>query len=369
MNRQTFFGRRVFITGHTGFKGAWLTQWLLQLGAQVTGYSLDPPTTPSLFDQLNLASQIRSLHGDVRELAKLQRELTQCRPDFVFHLAAQSLVRYSYQEPVETFATNVIGTVNLLEALRHLQHPCVTVMVTTDKCYLNQEWIYGYREHDQLGGSDPYSSSKAMAELAIESYQRSWFSQTSSELRRIRVASARAGNVIGGGDWALDRIVPDCIRALSKNEPVRIRNRHARRPWQHVLDPLNGYLTLAESLATADNAKDIIARCSPFNFGPSTHSNRTVGELVNDVLRHWPGQGLDQTESNAPHEATLLHLCTEKANALLNWRGVWDFSTSIGKTIEWYRHVQSGESPSEVTLAQILHFEADRYARSLVNES
>ncbi len=369
MNHLTFSGRRVFITGHTGFKGAWLTQWLLQLGAQITGYSLDPPTTPSLYDQLNLASQIRSVHGDVRDLSGLQRELSLCNPDFVFHLAAQSLVRYSYQEPVETFATNVMGSVNVLDALRNLQDPCVAVMVTTDKCYLNREWIYGYREHDQLGGSDPYSSSKAMAELAIESYQRSWFSQPLGDLRRIRLASARAGNVIGGGDWAFDRIVPDCIRALSAEVPVRIRNRHARRPWQHVLDPLNGYLTLAESLATANTVPDISARCSPFNFGPSADSNRTVGELVDGVLNHWPGESIDRTEPNSPHEATLLHLCTEKANALLNWRGIWDFSASIEKTVDWYRRVQRGESPSLVTLEHIRNFEAASYARSLVNAS
>ncbi len=369
MNHQTFSGRKVFITGHTGFKGAWLTQWLLKLGADVTGYSLDPPTTPSLFEQLHLSAQIRSLHGDVRDLAHLQRELTHCRPDFVFHLAAQSLVRYSYQEPVETFSTNVMGTVNLLEALRHLEDPCVGVIVTTDKCYLNQEWIYGYREHDQLGGADPYSSSKAMAELAIESYQRSWFSEPSCRFRHCRVASARAGNVIGGGDWALDRIVPDCIRALSRNEPVRMRNRHARRPWQHVLDPLNGYLSLAEKLATANTAEEIAVRCSPFNFGPPHDSNRTVDELVQNVLEHWPGLCLDHSESNAPHEATLLHLCTEKANALLNWRGVWSFSRSVGKTVDWYRRVKDGEPPAEVTLAQILLFEADRQMCGLVPES
>lgn len=369
MNHLTFSGRRVFVTGHTGFKGAWLTQWLLQLGAQVTGYSLDPPSSPSLYDQLALTPQIQSVHGDVRDLSKLRLELTQCRPDFVFHLAAQSLVRYSYEEPVETFSTNAMGTVNLLESLRYLQDPCVAVMVTTDKCYLNREWIYGYREHDQLGGSDPYSSSKAMAELAIESYQQSWFSVPSGELRHIRVASARAGNVIGGGDWALDRIMPDCIRAISKNEPVRIRNRYARRPWQHVLDPLNGYLSLAASLATANTAVDLAALCSPFNFGPTVDSNCTVGQLVDHVLDHWPGQSLDQTEKNAPREAKLLRLCTDKAHTLLNWRGLWDISTSIKKTVDWYRRIHCGESPSDVTLEHIRHFEADRDTLSQVNES
>ncbi len=359
MNHTTFSNRRVLITGHSGFKGAWLTQWLLHLGAEVTGYSLNTPTTPSLFDLLDLKSRIRSIHGDVRDLSRLTHEVTQCCPDFVFHLAAQSLVRYSYSEPVETFCTNALGTVNVLESLRNLQDPCVAVMVTTDKCYQNQEWLYGYREVDALGGIDPYSSSKAMAELAIQSYQRSWFSRPAGVLRQIRLATARAGNVIGGGDWAQDRIVPDCMRSLQKNEPIPIRNRHARRPWQHVLDPLNGYLRLAETMATAQTEQEITECCSAFNFGPPKESNRTVGTLVDEVLQHWPGQSVDHTELNPPHEATLLQLCTEKANAILNWYGLWDFSTSVRNTVEWYRRVEDGEIPADVTLEQIRHYESD----------
>jgi CDP-glucose 4,6-dehydratase len=368
MNHTPFSNRRVLITGHTGFKGAWLTQWLLHLGAEVTGYSLNPPTTPSLFDQLDLKSKIRSIHGDVRDLTRLTHEVTQCRPDFVFHLAAQSLVRYSYREPVETFCTNAIGTVNILESLRNLQHPCVAVMVTTDKCYQNQEWLYGYRELDALGGDDPYSSSKAMAELAILSYQRSWFSRSSDVPRQIRLASARAGNVIGGGDWAQDRIVPDCIRSLLKNEPIPVRNRHARRPWQHVLDPLSGYLRLAETMANAQSEQEITERCSAFNFGPPKESNRSVGTLVDEILQHWPGLCVDHTEPNPPHEATLLHLCTEKANAILNWYSLWDFSTSLRKTVEWYRRVQAGEKPADVTLEHICHYESDFSARRLASK-
>ena len=359
MNRPFFQNRRVFITGHTGFKGAWLTQWLLHQGAAVTGYSLDPPTTPSLFGQLGLASKVHSIHGDVRDLPKLTLEIDQCRPEFVFHLAAQSLVRISYKQPVATFDINVMGTVNVLDALRALDRPCVAVMVTTDKCYQNQEWVYGYREHDALGGSDPYSCSKAMAELAIESYQRSWFSRPVGDLRQIRVASARAGNVIGGGDWATDRIIPDGIRSLSKGDPIPIRNRHARRPWQHVLDPLNGYLELAEVLDTAKTERDLQDCCSPFNFGPPMESNRTVGELVKELLQHWPGKSLDQAESNPPHEATLLSLCTEKAHSMLNWKSHWDFSTSVRKTADWYLRVQNGECPVDVSLEQIRQFESD----------
>ena len=364
MNPSIFSGRRVFLTGHTGFKGAWLTQWLLQLGADVTGYALDPPTSPSLYEQLNLESEICSIRGDVRDLQKLTDAIGQARPDFLFHLAAQSLVRVSYDEPVETISTNVMGTVNVLEALRTLRRPCVAVVVTTDKCYQNREWVYGYREEDHLGGADPYSCSKAMAELAVESWRRSWFCRSSAESVEIRVATARAGNVIGGGDWAQDRIVPDCIRALARNEPIPIRNRHARRPWQHVLDPLHGYLELARHLATAETREEIAARCAPFNFGPSHESSRTVGELVSEVLRSWPGRSADRTEPNAPHEATLLQLSTEKARALLNWTCQWDFATSVRRTVDWYQRVQSGESSARVTQEQIREFENDYCTRN-----
>ncbi len=358
MSTSIFSGRRVFVTGHTGFKGAWLTQWLLQLGGDVTGYALEPPTLPSLYDQLRLESKIRSIQGDVRDLSKLTAAINDARPEFLFHLAAQSLVRASYVEPVETMTTNVMGTVNVLEAMRVLQRSCTAVIVTTDKCYQNREWFYGYREDDHLGGADPYSCSKAMAELAVESWRRSWFSRSDDKTLAIRVATARAGNVIGGGDWAQDRIVPDSVRSLLKNEPIPIRNRYARRPWQHVLDPLHGYLVLAQKLAAAEKSDEIAARCSAFNFGPLQQSSRTVGELVNEVLRSWPGSSVDRTDPNAPHEATLLQLSTEKAHALLNWKSRWDFSTSVHNTVDWYRRVEGGESPTSVTLEQIRDFEA-----------
>ena len=239
-----YAGKRVLVTGHTGFKGSWLCEWLLGLGAKVTGYSLSPPTQPALFEQLGLAGRLRHIIGDIRDLPGLSRALRKARPDFVFHLAAQPLVRDSYANPVETFAVNLMGTVHVLEALRSVRHPCAAVFITTDKCYENREWAYGYREDDPLGGSDPYSASKGAAELAISSYRRSFFGS-----HPVRIASARAGNVIGGGDWAVDRIVPDCMRALEKGKPIPVRNPKATRPWQHVLEPLSGYLWLGACLA------------------------------------------------------------------------------------------------------------------------
>ncbi len=355
-----FTNRKVLITGHTGFKGAWLSQWLLRLGADVHGYSLEPPTSPSLFDQLQLASRMKSVHGDVRDAQALSREVLSVQPQFVFHLAAQSLVRRSYREPADTIATNAIGTVNVLESLRALQDPCSVVIVTTDKCYLNREWQRGYREDDALGGADPYSASKAMAELAVECYRRSWFSTQDSP---IRLASARAGNVIGGGDWAEDRIIPDCVRALRAGRAIEVRNPHARRPWQHVLDPLFGYLLLAEHLWNATTAEAKASVCSAFNFGPDETDNRSVKDLVTEVLNHWPGISKVTEQLNAPHEATLLSLATDKAKAALGWRPRWRFEQSIQQTIHWYQRTNAGESASIVTDEQIEQFEKDEQSR------
>ncbi len=242
---NAYQGKRVLITGHTGFKGAWMTEWLLSLGAEVTGFSLPPPSTPSLFDQLGLSTRINHIQGDVRDQSAVLAALEQAKPDLVFHLAAQPLVRLSYAQPLETYATNVMGTVNILESIRLLNNKCSVICITTDKCYENKEWIHSYREEDPMGGHDPYSSSKGAAELVIASYRRSYFSSSDSP---IKLASARAGNVIGGGDWALDRIVPDCIRALKRGESIPVRNRIATRPWQHVLEPLSGYLWLGACL-------------------------------------------------------------------------------------------------------------------------
>ncbi len=278
--RDRFRGRTVWVSGHTGFKGAWLCEWLLALGAKVHGYALPPPTTPALFNQLALTERIEHEIGDVRDSATVQRSLHRVQPDFVFHLAAQPLVRHSYAQPVETYAVNVMGTVHVLEALRTLQKPCAAILITTDKCYENREWTYGYRENDPLGGYDPYSSSKSAAEIAMAAYRRSFFRD-----HPVSIASVRAGNVIGGGDWALDRIVPDSIRALQAGTPIPVRNRIATRPWQHVLDPLSGYLSLAAHL-TSDLRPLTSDLASAFNFGPTHEANRTVAELVQEILKH-----------------------------------------------------------------------------------
>lgn len=328
-----FAGKTVLITGHTGFKGSWLAEWLLLLGARVHGLALEPEGTPALFDQLGLASRLDHQMGDIREAALVRRCVEAVQPDFVFHLAAQPLVRLSYKEPVATYATNVMGTVHVLEALRSLQKPCAAVLVTTDKCYENREWVHGYREEDPMGGFDPYSSSKGMAELAIAAYRRSFFAG-----HPVKIASARAGNVIGGGDWALDRIVPDCIRALQAGESIGVRNPHATRPWQHVLEPLSGYLWLAARLSPLPACDSPL--CSGFNFGPGHDANRTVGELVVEILKSWPGTWCDQSDPHAHHEAKLLQLSTDKANALLGWSAAWRFADAVRETVRWYRETE-----------------------------
>ena len=359
-----FAGRRVLVTGHTGFKGAWLSEWLLGLGADVTGFALAPPTEPALFNQLGLADRMTHVIADVRDTAAVADAVRGRQPDFVFHLAAQSLVRESYEQPVETFATNVMGTINVLEAARYLERPCVVIVVTTDKCYLNREWLYGYREDDALGGRDPYSASKAAAEIATAAWRSSFFGKSS-----VRIASGRAGNVIGGGDWARDRIVPDCIRALSAGKPIPVRNRLATRPWQHVLEPLAGYLWLAASLGTAPNQSQHADASleSGFNFGPDSDSNRNVGDLVSRVLDHWPGDWIDASDGNAPHEARFLHLSTDKAASLLRWRPVWAFERTIAETVGWYRNTASASHSAiaECTRRQIARYSADAAAAEL----
>jgi CDP-glucose 4,6-dehydratase len=349
---DTFRDRRVLVTGHTGFKGSWLAEWLLALGAKVTGFALPPPTQPALFDQLALAKRLDHHIGDIRDATAVRKVIESTQPEFVFHLAAQPLVRLSYTQPVETYATNVMGTVHVLDALRHAKHPCVAVMVTTDKCYENREWVYGYREEDPMGGYDPYSSSKGMAELAIAAYRRSFFKG-----HPVKIASARGGNVIGGGDWSLDRIVPDCMRALANHEPIPVRNPHATRPWQHVLDALSGYLCLAEALTHPRPSLD-----SAFNFGPGHESNRTVRELVTEILKHTSGKWLDQSDPKAPHEASFLQLSTDKANALLGWSPTWKFPEAIRHTVNWYENSLKASTPQEfqtLTRGQI-----DAYAAS-----
>lgn len=354
-----FAGKKIIVTGHTGFKGAWLCEWLLDLGANVTGYSLPAPTQPSLFAQLDLESRINHIEGDVRDAEELARAIQQAQPDFIFHLAAQPLVRESYRTPVATYATNVLGTIHLLDAARTLKKNCTVVCITTDKCYENREWVHGYREEDPLGGYDPYSSSKAAAEIAIASWRRSFFKE-----HPVKIASARAGNVIGGGDWAQDRILPDCIRALRKGKTIPVRNARATRPWQHVLEPLSGYLWLAARLASSAEKKSALA--SAFNFGPLHDANRTVGEFVAEVLKNWPGRWEDQSDPKAVHEAGLLQLSIDKANALLGWSPVWKFPQTIARAVEWYRQAEAKPAGiRKLTAAQIAQYVADARAAKL----
>lgn len=358
---RIFAGKKVWLSGHTGFKGSWLAHWLCDLDAEVHGFSLSPITKPALFDQLGLAQRVVHQIGDLRDGAVVMNSVREVQPDFVFHLGAQAIVRTSYDEPVETYRTNVLGTIHVLEALRTVNKPCAAVLVTTDKCYENKEWVYGYREEDPLGGYDPYSSSKAAAEIAIASWRRSFFAE-----HPVYIASARAGNVIGGGDWAQDRIVPDCIRALQQSQPIIVRNKVATRPWQHVLEPLSGYLWLCAVLSEPSLRPSPKGRFSAaFNFGPGLEANRTVADLVMEVLRRWPGDWEDQSDPRAVHEAKLLNLATDKAFHLLGWKPVWNFQQAVDATVEWYqqanRLMASAATPSliEITRSQIRSYQAD----------
>jgi CDP-glucose 4,6-dehydratase len=340
---EAFEGKRVWLSGHTGFKGSWLSEWLIQLGAVVHGYALAPDTKPSLFDQLGLAGRLEHEVADIRDGEAVKKSLRAFHPDFVIHMAAQPLVRRSYAIPVETYETNVMGTINVLEALRGVYHPCVAVVVTTDKCYENHESGRAYEEGDPLGGHDPYSSSKAMAEIATAAYRKSYFQNG-----QVRIASARAGNVIGGGDWAEDRIVPDAMRSLDRGNNILVRNPKAVRPWQHVLEPLSGYLTLAASPG------GIASFATAFNFGPGPDSNRTVSDLIVEILKHRKGEWTDASDPSALHEATLLNLSIEKADQLLGWRPHWGFEETISKTVAWYARVHTGTvSALEITQSQI----------------
>ena len=343
---SSYRGKKILVTGHTGFKGSWLCEWLLMLGAEVHGFALPPPTKPSLFNQLRLARRIKShTIGDIRDLAAMKDIVRRVKPDFVFHLAAQPLVRLSYEKPVETFGANVMGTVHLLEACRSLKKPCSVVCITTDKVYENDDSGKAYCEGDPLGGSDPYSASKGACEIAIQSYRRSFFSSADS---LVRVASARAGNVIGGGDWAKDRIVPDAMRAFFGNRRLVVRNRNATRPWQHVLEPLSGYLALG--VALSGDCKFATA----FNFGPNPKSVRTVGDLMSNLLPLFPEVEMtDLTDANAPREARRLTLDSTKARRLLGWQSRWDFERTIWETAEWYKGRYRHDSAASLCREQI----------------
>ena len=347
---DVYRSRRVLVTGNTGFKGSWLSIWLHQLGADVLGYSLDPPTTPALFTQAGVSQFVTQVRGDVRDLEQLTKVWNEFRPEVVFHLAAQSIVRTSYRLPVDTVSTNVLGTVMVMEAARLQQTPVALVLITSDKCYENREWERGYAEDDTLGGRDVYSGSKAAAEILISSYRQSFFGLSA----RVPVASARAGNVIGGGDWASDRIVPDTVRALQAGEPVRVRNPGAVRPWQHVLEPLSGYLQLGAALMVR-NCRELE---SAFNFGPTPDNVQSVGALVSLAVKCWgSGEWRDESEPGAPHEATLLQLDIARAGRMLGWRPRWNFEEAVAMTVDWYGAVARGESSLERCRTQIAAYE------------
>jgi CDP-glucose 4,6-dehydratase len=348
-----FENKKVWLSGHTGFKGSWLAAWLLQLGARVHGFALEPPTRPSLFEQLGLSSQLEHEMGDVRDPAAVEKSIHAAAPAFVFHLAAQPLVRFSYQQPVATYQTNVMGTIHVLEALRTWRQPCAAVFVTSDKCYLNREQHYAYREEDALGGHDPYSSSKAAAEIAIAAYRSSYFDPSTNPA--VKIASVRAGNVIGGGDWASDRIVPDAIRSLGRGEAIPVRNKNATRPWQHVLEPLSGYLWLAAVLAEPSlrGRSSAIEFAGAFNFGPELESNRKVQELMEELLKHLPGKWIDCHDAYAVHEASLLNLATDKAQHLLGWQSARNFEEAVAETVSWYSTVAKGSDALSFTRHQI----------------
>ncbi len=353
--RDTFAGRRVLVTGHTGFKGGWLSLWLKQLGAQVWGYALEPPTEPSFFEAAGLDRVLdRSVIADIRDLDALSVTFEALEPEIVFHLAAQSLVRRSYGEPKLTFDTNIGGTVNLLECVR--QTACVRALVniTSDKCYENRGWVWGYRENDPMGGHDPYSASKGAAELVSAAYLHSFFADRAD----LGAATGRAGNVLGGGDWALDRIVPDAVRALSAGQRVPVRNPSATRPWQHVLEPLSGYLLLAHHLLN-----DPARFSGAWNFGPAVDNARSVQDVVVEFLRCWGSgdwQDLSDQQAGAPNEAELLQLSCDKANLQLGWLPRWDFQRTIGETARWYKSYADGQDTTKLSEQQI----ADYLARS-----
>ena len=352
--RNFWRGKRVFLTGHTGFKGSWLSLWLSSMGAMVSGYALSPPTDPSLYALAGVDSLVSSILADVRDAGMLARSLADARPEVVFHMAAQPLVRESYRIPVETYATNVMGTVHLFEAVRGCEAVRAVVNVTTDKCYENREWVWGYRENEPLGGYDPYSSSKACSELVTSAYRRSFLAGGEGPARRASVASARAGNVIGGGDFAPDRLLPDCVRAVLKGERILLRNPGAIRPWQHVLEPLSGYLSLARRLY-----EDGEPFASAWNFGPEDSDARTVEWVVRRFCEEWgegAACGIDAGEH--PHEAHHLKLDISKATSALGWRPNWDLSRAVSEVAAWTRVYRDGGKVREACLQQIAAYES-----------
>lgn len=356
INKDFWQGKKVFITGHTGFKGAWLCKWLMGMKADVSGFSLPPATNPNLFSLLNLDSQMHHMLGDIRDLKLLKERITEVDPDIVIHMAAQAIVRESYQNPIETFEVNAIGTAHLLETIRYTRNTKAVVCVTSDKCYDNREWPWKYRETDSMGGWDPYSASKGCSELIISSYRNSFFNKKELDKHGIAIASVRAGNVIGGGDWGQDRLIPDIMRAFSDGKSVVIRNPLATRPWQYVLDLLSGYLTLAERLYSAGSEY-----MEAWNFGPNDNDEKPVREIVAFITRLWGNNAkweLDKDIASNPHEAYSLKLDSSKSRSRLGWAPKLTLEKSLKFVVDWYKHYYSSrESMQDFTEAQISLFE------------
>jgi CDP-glucose 4,6-dehydratase len=362
VNKEFWKNKKVFVTGHTGFKGTWLCLWLSSLGAKVTGYSLKPPTSPSLFELCQLEKRVPTIYADIRDMESLKEAILSAKPDIVIHMAAQPLVRASYKNPVETYSTNVLGTVHLLESVRLAVQNGIeikaVVNVTTDKCYSNKEWPWGYRENDRLGGYDPYSNSKACSELVTEAYRNSYFHPKDYEIHGVGLATARAGNVIGGGDWAVDRLLPDCIGVILQGGIIKIRNPHAIRPWQHVLEPISGYLTLAEHLYKKGGQV-----AEGWNFGPEDKDGKTVEWMVKSICTKW-GQGVayEMETGPHPHEAHYLKLDCSKAKLNLGWFPRWSVDHALDKVVEWTKAYQANEDVAAVCLKQIHEYSNTRIA-------
>ncbi len=348
VNRDFWTGKSVFLTGHTGFKGSWLSAWLNDMGANIHGYALQPPSDINLFSEARIEEQVKSSTiADICDAQALQKSMLSAQPDIIIHMAAQPLVRHSYNDPLETYMTNVIGTVNLFEAARKMSTVKAIVNVTTDKCYENKEWIWPYRENEPLGGYDPYSSSKACSELVTSAYRSSFFSE-----KNVHLASARAGNVIGGGDWAEDRLIPDFLRALDADQPLIIRSPKAIRPWQHVLEPLAGYIKLAEKLYNSDDAF-----ATGWNFGPDSADNQTVQWIIEHLCAQIPNSSWQLDSQLQPHEANVLKLDSSKAKALLGWQPRWNLSTALDKTLEWHIAWKGNDNMMDITLQHIYSYE------------
>jgi CDP-glucose 4,6-dehydratase len=357
MTLQDFWaGKRVFLTGHTGFKGSWLSIWLKDLGADLTGFALSPPTKPNLFETASVASGMSSVIGDIRDAAILAKALSDARPEIVIHMAAQPIVRLSYEQPVETYSTNVMGLVHLFEAVRKSPGVRAVINVTSDKCYENKEWVWGYRENEPMGGHDPYSSSKGCAELVTAAYRKSFFDAGTYGRHGVALASARAGNVIGGGDWARDRLIPDIMRAIEAGQSVKIRNPDAIRPWQHVLEPLSGYLRLAEKLYETGPAF-----AEGWNFGPAEGDARPVQWIVERLTKMWGEDTRWQLDGQTvrPHEAHYLKLDCSKARSTLDWKPIWSLEHALSRIVDWHKMYLQGGSMYAKTLSQVREYQEE----------